>query len=85
MWQSFAKLSSTNVEHRLEDAQTEVARMLFDGLLSGRNCLHEFAAPGVFNRLSAKRRNIVHAQTYSRCCTGCIDEHRLVARPCRDG
>lgn len=85
MGQSFAELSSTNVEHAHEDAQTEVARVLFDRLPSGRNCLLEFAAPGMFDRLSAKWRNIVHARTYTHCLNGCIDEHRFVARPCGDG
>ena len=83
--QSFPKLPTTNVEHRHEDAQAEVARMLTDRLPSGRDCLLEFAASGMIDRLSAKRRNLVHAQTYSRCRIGCIDEHRLVATLCRDG
>ena len=85
MGQGFAEISSTDVQHAQEDPQTEVARMLIDCLPSGRNRLLELTAPGMFDRLSAKSRNIVHARTYSRCLTGCIDEHGLVATPCRDG
>jgi len=83
--QSFAEFSSTNVKHTHENAQTKVARMAIDGLPSGRNCLLEFATPSMFDSLSAKRRNIVHAPIYSRCLIGCTGEHRLVATPCCDG
>ena len=83
--QSLAEFSSTDVEHAHEDAQTEVVRVLINRLPSGRDCLLEFAASGIFDRLSAQRRDLIHARTYSRCHIGCIDEHRLVARPCRDG